>query len=71
MASDYCTTFGIFRFSFWHLLLHEWMLKLTERFDLTFPLPESKENVNVVPCLLPEEEPEDVSLLFIDPNIHH
>jgi len=47
------------------------MLKLTERFDLTFPLPESMENVNVVPCLLPEEEPEDVSLLFIDPKIHH
>lgn len=36
------------------------MLRLTEDFDLTFPLP--KEPVNVVPCLLPGEEPEDVSL---------
>ncbi|XP_077989757.1 uncharacterized protein LOC144444214 [Glandiceps talaboti] len=36
--------------------LHEWLLRLTEEFDLTFPL--SDKPVNVVPCLLPEKEPE-------------
>ncbi|PVD34730.1 hypothetical protein C0Q70_06007 [Pomacea canaliculata] len=35
--------------------LHKWLLQLTEEFDLTFPLP--KEEVNIVPCLLPQEEP--------------
>ena len=39
--------------------LRPWLLRLTEDFDLTFPLP--KEPVNVVPCLLPGEQPEDVS----------
>lgn len=37
------------------LSLHKWMLKLTEEFDLTFPVPEKK--MNIVPCLLPEKEP--------------
>ncbi len=47
--------------------LHPWILKLTEAFDLTFPVPD--QNMNLVPCLLPEEEPEvcysfkDLSLL--------
>jgi leucine-rich repeat kinase 2 len=36
--------------------LHPWILKLTEAFDLTFPVPD--QNINLVPCLLPEEEPE-------------
>ncbi|GFO37940.1 leucine-rich repeat serine/threonine-protein kinase 1 [Plakobranchus ocellatus] len=36
--------------------LHKWMLKLTEEFDLTFPLKD--EQVNLVPCLLPEKKPE-------------
>ncbi|CAF4443199.1 unnamed protein product, partial [Adineta steineri] len=36
--------------------LHPWILKLTEAFDLTFPVPD--QNMNLVPCLLPEEEPE-------------
>lgn len=36
--------------------LHEWMLRLTEIFDLTFPLTDRAENV--VPCLLPPTEPE-------------
>ncbi|XP_064618850.1 uncharacterized protein LOC135482601 [Lineus longissimus] len=35
---------------------HEWLLRLTEKFDLTFPLPEKA--LNLVPCLLPETEPE-------------
>ncbi len=35
--------------------LHNWILKLTEEFDLTFPVP--KEKLNIVPCLLPEKEP--------------
>ncbi|XP_052093537.1 uncharacterized protein LOC127729717 [Mytilus californianus] len=37
--------------------LHKWMLKLTETFDLTFPLPGEKEKYNIVPCLLPETKP--------------
>ena len=32
--------------------LHDWILKLTERFDLTFSLPDR--NMNLVPCLLPD-----------------
>ena len=40
--------------------LHEWMLKLTEAFDLTFPIPEDGEQINIVPCLLPEKEPKNV-----------
>ncbi|XP_060062845.1 uncharacterized protein LOC132543370 [Ylistrum balloti] len=32
-----------------------WLLKLTEEFDLTFPL--EGENCNIVPCLLPEKRP--------------
>ena len=35
--------------------LHEWMLKLTEEFDLTFPIWDK--NMSIVPCLLPETEP--------------
>ncbi|XP_052285089.1 uncharacterized protein LOC127881358 isoform X1 [Dreissena polymorpha] len=38
--------------------LHQWLLRLTEDFDLTFPLP--SEPVNIVPCLLPGEQPDDV-----------
>ena len=36
--------------------LHPWILKLTEAFDLTFPVPD--QSMNLVPCLLPEKEPE-------------
>ena len=37
------------------------MLKLTEAFDLTFPIPEDEEEkINIVPCLLPEKEPKNV-----------
>ncbi|XP_076085942.1 uncharacterized protein LOC143056672 isoform X1 [Mytilus galloprovincialis] len=32
--------------------LHPWLLRLTEEFDLTFPL--SDEEANLVPCLLPD-----------------
>lgn len=35
--------------------VREWLLKLTETFDLTFPLPE--QGINVVPCLLPFKMP--------------
>ena len=38
--------------------LHDWMLKLTEIFDLTFPIPTSEEKLNIVPCLLPDTEPQ-------------
>jgi hypothetical protein len=36
-------------------ILYNWILKLTEEFDLTFPL--SNQNMSLVPCLLPDEEP--------------
>ncbi|KAK3737158.1 hypothetical protein RRG08_016463 [Elysia crispata] len=35
--------------------LHPWLLRLTEEFDLTFPL--LSEEANIVPCLLPTTEP--------------
>ncbi|KAL5014229.1 hypothetical protein ScPMuIL_008499 [Solemya velum] len=35
--------------------IRPWLLRLTEEFDLTFPLPDEK--ANLVPCLLPTEEP--------------
>ena len=35
--------------------LHDWILKLTEEFDLTFPVPSQK--MSIVPCLLPEKAP--------------
>ena len=37
--------------------LHEWLLRLTEEFDLTFPLADK--SLNLVPCLLPENPPPD------------
>ena len=42
--------------------LHDWLLKLTEEYDLTFSL--ENEPVNLVPCLLPEEKPQ-VNMIFI------
>lgn len=36
--------------------LHQWMLKLTETFDLTYSLADRE--LIIVPCLLPEKEPE-------------
>lgn len=35
--------------------VREWLLKLTETFDLTFPIPD--QHLNVVPCLLPFKMP--------------
>lgn len=35
--------------------LHDWMLKLTEAFDLTFAVPEKF--MSIVPCLLPDQQP--------------
>ena len=32
--------------------LHEWILKITEKFDLTFAVPDQK--LNLVPCLMSE-----------------
>ena len=37
--------------------LHLWLLRLTEEFDLTFPIPDEDKS-NIVPCLLPPEPPE-------------
>ena len=36
--------------------LHEWLLRLTEVFDLPFPLENQK--INIVPSLLPQREPQ-------------
>ncbi|CAL1535024.1 unnamed protein product, partial [Lymnaea stagnalis] len=44
--------------------LHQWLLQLTEQFDLTFPIPE--EPVNIVPCLLPQEVPSDLTWTLDD-----
>jgi hypothetical protein len=43
--------------------LHEWMLNLTEVFDLTFRIPNKE--MNLVPCLLPDREP-----VYYWPNIN-
>jgi hypothetical protein len=43
--------------------LHQWILKLTERFDLTFSLSDTK--MHLVPCLMPETLEND----FVWPNI--
>ncbi|KAI3380042.1 hypothetical protein SNEBB_002052 [Seison nebaliae] len=42
--------------------LHEWVLHLTEKFDLTFPLKieNNKNKYNLVPCLLPDVHPENL-----------
>ncbi len=36
--------------------LHEWMLKLTEEFDLTYAV--GNKEMSIVPCLLPAREPD-------------
>ncbi|KAK3097461.1 hypothetical protein FSP39_009834, partial [Pinctada imbricata] len=46
--------------------MYQWMLRLTEEFDLTYPVPgEDLEKINIVPCLLPETKTE-----FTWPEIH-
>ncbi|KAL3867187.1 hypothetical protein ACJMK2_044409, partial [Sinanodonta woodiana] len=35
--------------------LNSWLLRMTEEYDLTFPMESKK--VNLVPCLLPEKQP--------------
>lgn len=44
--------------------LHPWILKLTEKFDLTFNVPSMK--INLVPCLMPETAPENFRWPKID-----
>ncbi len=46
--------------------LHEWMLKLTEEFDLTYRVPDS--DMSLVPCLLPDLEPTDYEWPDLQPN---
>ncbi|RNA26409.1 putative serine threonine- kinase pats1, partial [Brachionus plicatilis] len=36
--------------------LHDWILKLTEEFDLTFSVSDKK--MHIIPCLLPEKKPD-------------
>lgn len=44
--------------------LHNWLLSLTEEFDLTFPLPGKP--INIVPCLLPLEQPTELQWPAVD-----
>lgn len=44
--------------------LHNWLLSLTEEFDLTFPLPGKP--INIVPCLLPLEQPAELQWPAVD-----
>ena len=43
--------------------LHEWILKVTEKFDLSFRVPE--QSLNLVPCLM-SETPEDPRFFWPD-----
>ncbi|EDV23216.1 uncharacterized protein TRIADDRAFT_58269 [Trichoplax adhaerens] len=46
---------------------HQWLLKLTEQFDLSYALP--KQDVNLVPCLLPGTEPKVRLCKFTDNQV--
>jgi hypothetical protein len=46
--------------------LRPWLLRLTEEFDLTFPSKD--ELANIVPCLLPANEPEVTNRLLSAPR---
>uniref|UniRef100_K1PTH6 non-specific serine/threonine protein kinase n=1 Tax=Magallana gigas TaxID=29159 RepID=K1PTH6_MAGGI len=51
--------------------LRPWLLSLTEEFDLTYPLP--GQQLNIVPCLLPLEPPEEFQwpeLDRLDDSVH-
>ena len=43
--------------------LHEWLLRLTESFDLTFPHPD--EPYNLVPCLLSMVPPQVIIISIV------
>lgn len=47
----------------YHQSIHRWLLSLTEQFDLSFSLP--NQDVNLVPCLLDDEEKLDVSMVHL------
>ncbi|CAD5120946.1 DgyrCDS9496 [Dimorphilus gyrociliatus] len=42
--------------------LHIWLLRLTEEFDLTFPI--KNEPASIIPCLLKIEEPKEIKTFF-------
>lgn len=42
--------------------IHNWILRLTEEFDLTFPVKNDK--ASLIPCLLPSDEPESLTQFF-------
>jgi hypothetical protein len=44
--------------------LHDWILQLTEEFDLSYRIAE--QHMNIVPCLLPECDPEDIGWTELD-----
>lgn len=39
--------------------LHQWILKVTEEFDLTFAVPD--QSINLVPCLMPDTPSESIN----------
>ena len=49
--------------------LRPWLLKLTEAFDLTFPM--KSEKASIVPCMLPENQPADLMWPSLDDNPNH
>jgi leucine-rich repeat kinase 2 len=53
----------------WHSYdskLHSWIIKVTEKFDLTYRI--SNMNLNLVPCLMAETPPSNFKWPTIDPN---
>lgn len=49
--------------------LHNWILKITEKFDLTFEIADK--NLHLVPCLLPEMPPKDINWSEFQINKEH
>jgi hypothetical protein len=47
--------------------MHSWMLKLTEEFDLTYPVHD--QHFSLVPCLLPDKEPPRLEWTTTNDNI--
>lgn len=46
--------------------LHDWIVKVTEKFDLTFSVPDQK--LNLVPCLLPDKPAVEFDWDKLDPS---
>lgn len=51
------------------ITLHSWIMKLTERFDLTFNVNES--DMHLVPCLLPDEPTEAINWPLVNTDANN